>query len=215
MDNRQYGGLLLVTAFTGLIGGIGVNWSLMGALGWAQKTCEQTPVVRAERFEVVDKDGKLRATLGIGAEGATGLVLPDGLVLTDKNGQPRASLGLAADGAPGLMLYDPGLRYRVALDVAPDGAPALALAGKEGRTRAELILPTEGGPGLVLYDPGLHPRMTLDVSADGTPSVLLVGKDGTVLRKIPEALVVDYHAPATGATKKVAPDQTLDRKPKD
>src|SRR5215510_1620298 len=105
MDKRQYRGLLLVTAFSGLIGGMGVNWILMGTPVWAQKTCDQASVVRAERFEVVDKDGKLRATLGIGPEGASGLVMPDGLVLTDKNGQPRASLGLAADGAPGLMLY--------------------------------------------------------------------------------------------------------------
>lgn len=207
MNKGQYGGLLLVSTLAGLIGGMGANWVLMGAPVWAQKTCEPAPVIRAERFEVVDKDGKLRATLGTGAAGASGLVLPDGLVLTDKNGQPRASLGLAADdGAPGLMLYDPGLRYRVALDVAPDGAPALALASKEGRTRAELILPTEGGPGLVLYDPGLHPRVTLDVSPDGAPSLLLVGKDGTVLRKIPEALMVNHKARVRNARGKTSPD---------
>jgi hypothetical protein len=194
MNRRQYGGLLLVTVLVGFIGGVGANWVLMGALARARETCELPPVIRAERFEVVAQDGKVRATLGIGSAAASGLVLSDGLVLTDKNGHPRASLGLAADGAPGLILYDPGLRYRVALDVAPDGAPALALAGKEGRTRAELILPSEGGPGLILYDSWLRPRATLDVSSDGVPALLLTGKDGTVVGRMPEAPMTNHKA---------------------
>ncbi len=196
MTKRQYGGLLLGTTLAGFIGGIGANWVLIGAPVWAQKTCELPPVIRAERFEVVGKDGKLRATLGVGSTGAPGLVLSDGLVLIDNSGQPRANLGLAADGAPGLMLYDPGLRYRIALDVAPDGAPALALASKEGRTRAELVVPSESGPGLILYDARLQPRLTLDVSADGVPTLLLTGQDGTVLGRIPDAPSMNHKARA-------------------
>ncbi|MCS6926253.1 MAG: hypothetical protein NZ578_10190 [Candidatus Binatia bacterium] len=200
MDKRQYGGLLLGTILAGFIGGIGASWVLHSAPTWAQKTCELPAVIRAERFEVVDRDGKLRATLGTGSTGAPGPVLSDGLVLIDNNGQPRANLGLAADGAPGLMMYDPGLRYRIALDVAPDGAPALALASKEGRTRAELVLPSEGGPGLILYDARLQPRVTLDVSSAGLPALVLTGQNGTVLGRMPDAPSVNHKAQVENVT---------------
>lgn len=194
MTRRQYGGLLLATTVAGFLGGLGAHWALNAAPAVVQKTWDLPPVIRAERFEVVDRDGKLRATLGTGSTGAPGLVLSDGLVLIDNNGQPRANLGLAADGAPGLMLYDPGLRYRIALDVAPDGAPALALASKEGRTRAELVVPSEGGPSLILYDTRLQPRVTLDVSTAGVPTLLLTGQNGTVLGRVPDAPAVNHKA---------------------
>ena len=42
-------------------------------------------------------------------------------VLKDKSGRMRAALGIRADGTPGLGLFDEGGKVPLSLDISPDG----------------------------------------------------------------------------------------------
>jgi hypothetical protein len=89
-------------------------------------------VVRAQKFEVVDAQGRVRATLGL---------LPDGspsLELTDEQGKTRAQLSLYSDGSPYLGLQDAKLKTRAELSLDSGGRPSLALSDEQGKTRATM-----------------------------------------------------------------------------
>src|SRR2546427_8194711 len=72
MSKQQYGVLLAVALVSGLLSGVVSSYFMVGWLIAAQKlppqVVEQPPhtakVIQAERFEVVSKDGKIRAVLG-------------------------------------------------------------------------------------------------------------------------------------------------------
>lgn len=97
MGKKQSLLTIVLAVVAGFIGGGVSSWILTGRAVFAQPTPEQAKVIRAERFEVVDKDGKVRAGLGL-ADGGPGLRL------YDKDEKPRAVLGLF-QGEPYLRLY--------------------------------------------------------------------------------------------------------------
>jgi hypothetical protein len=72
---------------------------------------------------VRDRNGAIQAFLG----DKDGQVRLD---LWDRQGKRRASLGLGADGTPGLALYDREQRLRAELSLGPDGAPKFDLRDK-------------------------------------------------------------------------------------
>ena len=75
-------------------------------------------VIRANRFEVVDGEGRPRVVLG--TQGET-----SGLVLLDGNGQSVAELAVGDDtGATSLSLYDLRGSVRASLDLDPEGPKA-------------------------------------------------------------------------------------------
>src|SRR5262249_3740758 len=134
MSKKQYGIVLVVAMVAGLVGGMVSNWFLMGTPVFAQKAPQREKDLQAERFEVVDQAGKLRAILG---------VVPDGtlsLVLNDKAGRPRAGLTVVSNGAPFVALFDKDGKLRTKLALEPDGAPSLTLADDNGQARANLNL---------------------------------------------------------------------------
>ena len=75
------------------------------------------------------------------------------VLLRDRQGTVRAWLGLLADGSPGLMLVDREGQGGIALSAAADGAAALGFYDPAGRARVRLAVETDGAR-LVLYDPG-------------------------------------------------------------
>jgi len=82
--------------------------ALIGA-GTASLALMHRKVVTAQAFRLVDRDGKLRATLGLGPEGSAGLAVRD-------NGDVD----------------------RVVMYLQPDGSPAVSLADRDGQQRAVL-----------------------------------------------------------------------------
>jgi hypothetical protein len=50
---------------------------LVGTPVFAEKTPQETKIIRAEKFEVVDKDGKVRGELGLRSDGVPVLRLYD------------------------------------------------------------------------------------------------------------------------------------------
>ena len=95
-----------VALVAGLVGGMVSSWVLTGRPVSAQPTPKQAKVIRAESFEVVDKDGKVRAMFGMGEVGEPVLGL------LDKDSEPHAELGLV------------------------QGEPTLRFADKDGKSRA-------------------------------------------------------------------------------
>lgn len=112
------------------------------------------PVLRAERFEVVDKNGKIRALL---------TTLEDGrptLALVDESGEFRVWLFLSQDGSPKLVLTnkpflvltDAAGEFRLVLRLDQDGSPSLGLTDATGKFRSVMRLESDGSPVLLLND---------------------------------------------------------------
>src|SRR5215217_3140990 len=85
----------VVSAVVTFVSGALILAPISGAASTQQPTA---PVVRAERFELVDTAGKTRALLGVEADGTTGLLL------YDPAGTVRVSVGLTTDARPVLGL---------------------------------------------------------------------------------------------------------------
>lgn len=124
-----------------LVSGLGMMGALLVLPGYK---AQDPKVVRAERFEVMDKDGKIRAALGMYKEGPL-------LHLADENGKVRAALGIennvswltlrdenkrlraelsAGKNGPGLNLYDESGERLAGAGQQPRAAPQKAVAGK-------------------------------------------------------------------------------------
>ncbi len=125
-----------------------LNWRNWGVAPAAQ------PVVTAQKFVLIDAQGKAVAELGAAQGGS-------GLVLMDSAGQPRAALVLTSSGEPGLKLYD-----------------------DKGVVRAALVVATDGRTGLVLYDGHDKNRAALATGRDGAPAMVLFDRDGRAVKLI-------------------------------
>jgi hypothetical protein len=79
-----------------------------------------SPGSAVQALVVRDSNGNIRASLGHTGGKA-------GLDLWDAQGRRRATLGLGADGAPGLAFYDQDQRVRAELKLGPDGEPKFTL----------------------------------------------------------------------------------------
>jgi len=62
MDKKQYTLTVTLAVVAGLVGGVVSSWLFVGTPVFAQKT-EVAWVIKANRFTVVDEDGKERAAL--------------------------------------------------------------------------------------------------------------------------------------------------------
>jgi len=117
MNKRQYAVMLALAVVAGLLGGMVSNFLFVGTPVFAQKTPQVAEVIRAGRFEVVDKDGKVRALLSL-VDGEPGLLL------RDKDG--KGGVGLALGGAgrgSGLSFRDKDGKRSVMLAPGADGEP--------------------------------------------------------------------------------------------
>lgn len=148
--------------------------------------------VEAEKFVLLDGDGKQRAVLSEGERGVV-LALSDrdgttrvrlyvneqgtaGVSVRDAEGMSSAGLLVFKDGSPTMsFVYDGGLR--ASLRLGPDGAPTLALHGKEHRVDATLAVSRSGSPWLILRGKQ-KVWVVLSVSKEGVACLNLTGKDG-------------------------------------
>jgi hypothetical protein len=95
-------------------------------------------VVKAERFELVDKRGLPQATWSLGNDA-------NALAFLDKAGKVRAMFGVTSDGLPGLTLYDKSGAPRLYAYVGnDDSAPALKLLGQDNKVPVALSLDDNG-----------------------------------------------------------------------
>ena len=98
MNRKQYVLTVALSMIAGMAGGVLASQLFMGTPLFPWKTPLEVETIRAERFEVVDKNGTMRAVLGLGNDGVLALSL------NDQNGQNRAAFGLLG-GKPLLALF--------------------------------------------------------------------------------------------------------------
>ncbi|MFA4903337.1 MAG: hypothetical protein WC600_11415 [Desulfobaccales bacterium] len=112
----------------------------------------QTPnsPLEVQSLMVRDQNGYIRAWLGE-KDGKLALNL------RDQHGKLRAVMGLGADGAPALILYDEKQRIRAELQLGPNGEPRFTLRDKsslEGKTEQHTSGDPDNQQGLVVSNPG-------------------------------------------------------------
>jgi hypothetical protein len=95
MSRKQRGITVALALTSGLVGGVVSSQFLMSVPVFAEKPPQETQVIQAERFEVVDKDGKVRGELGLRNDGVPVLRL------YDEDGAPR--VGFSPKGDEGSM----------------------------------------------------------------------------------------------------------------
>lgn len=100
-------------------------------------------------------------------------------VLRDDSGKMRATLGLRADGTPGLAFYEKDGRARLSLDLGPNG-PAVNLMDGTGKPQAALATRSDGTPGLGFFDHDGQIRVSLDLYNGGLPAMNLFSDDGSL-----------------------------------
>ena len=93
-------------------------------------------VVRAERFELIDQDGRVRAVLALedDTEGPS-------LTFLDSNGTARVLVGISWNEMPQIQLAAPDGTARVALVARPEGEGMVVLVDDEQRSKT--ITPTD------------------------------------------------------------------------
>jgi len=104
-------------------------------------------VIRAQKFELVDAEGRVRGLMHMGRDGDS-----PALWILDEDGERRAGLGLLPDGTSGLALTDERGEARASLLLGPDGSPLLALTNEGGEVRAILRVLPDGTSGVALAD---------------------------------------------------------------
>ncbi len=105
---------------------------LMGQVQW--RDGRPDGLIEANTLVIRGQGGISRAWLGE----KDGTVL---LNLLDKAGKFRASMALGADGEPSLRLYDKGQKLRAELGLSADGEPGVNLLDQNGILRAALGSP--------------------------------------------------------------------------
>ncbi len=112
-----------------------------------------------------NQEGKDRVELTVGSDG-----LPI-LRVCDLAGKIRAGLGVTADGWTVLALFDQAEKARAHLSVKPDGSPDLNFRDQAGTRRAEVGLTLEGEPWVALFDQRGEARSVLGLKPDGSPDL--------------------------------------------
>jgi len=137
-------------------------------------------VVRAQRFELVDAQGRVRIDLGMGVDGSTPCVR-----LLDGQDQPRIRLSLRPDGIPALTLLGEKGETRAELSLGADGGPILGLGDEKGQPRAVLRVTADGSSILGLFDDKGKGGAGLAVLSDGRASLGLSDDKGKVIWRAP------------------------------
>jgi hypothetical protein len=153
------------------------------------------PVIRAEHFQLLDREGRVRGRLGVDDQGVARLALfgedaaaplvslaagPQGRVhleLGDAQHQSAVTLQTDPHGSPNIALYQAG-NLRLGLEVPKDGEPALNFYDK-GNRFITLGLTQHGDPQLAFYGEGQKPALEMVGKKNGDRSVTLFGKNGT------------------------------------
>jgi len=103
--------------------------AVAAAYAAGQAKTDAPKVVRAQRFEVVDGEGKVLATLGVEAEGSPALRLHG------KKGKGGIILAVLPNGNPMQALFDDKDKMRVEVLVfSGDSSPRLALNDENAKT---------------------------------------------------------------------------------
>jgi len=131
---------------------VAAGYGVLYAAGTAHREALTAPLVRAERFELVDSSGEV-----------------------------RGAWYYAEDGSSGIALSDQRGTVRVLLDFAGDDGEGLTLRDREGKLAAWVGIGSDGNPRVHLFDKQERPRCGLELNADGSAEVAVYDEEGKAL----------------------------------
>ena len=163
MSRNQFVVTLSLATLFGLLGGLLGVWLFLPQEVSAQSSDPSSEVITAGMFRVMDAEGNIRASLGVGPTGAAYLAI------SDKAAQLRT----------GLAVYQ--------------GNPSLVFYHKNADTSSGFPHPLDEGSGVWLYDDKNNLRAILgslpERSGSGIPesttSLVLLDEKGNFLSKVP------------------------------
>ncbi|MCK4850670.1 MAG: hypothetical protein KAT11_04920 [Phycisphaerae bacterium] len=178
MNRKQYIVALLVLILAGFIGGAATTWLFTPRVVFAATPEQGDPqVLRAQGFELVDSQGKVRAMLNLcdNDKGAN-------LTFIDQVGEVRALLGINKD-MPGFSFFDRTGQMRVALGVL-DNKAVLGFSDLKGTQRVG-IGAVEQGASLEFSGPQNSQARIVVKIENNEPSIGIAESDGKMLWKTP------------------------------
>lgn len=129
--------------------------------------------VVAERFLLRDRDGVVRAALGVNDQGEVALALFDG------RGEARADIGVTQDGLPRVELFGSHGHTRALMNVDENDTPSLALYDRaKARIVATLV---EDCPMIALCDRDSRRQITLAVQDGAAQQVFERGPQDPIV----------------------------------
>ena len=133
-------------------------------------------MVKARDFAVIDNEGRIRATLGMGPTGPV-------LEFSGESGKLRVLLGMDK-GIPALVLGDEHGNDRIMLHVNPVG-PCLALLDSNMKIQAQLQGDVAGGAMLAFFDENQKSRITIS-QIGPLPVIVVRDENGNAVFSIPD-----------------------------
>lgn len=146
---------------------LAVAWILtlaaLALLGpWTPRAVSQSQVVRATALEIVDRAGRIGATLD-------SVNRKPSLWLYGEDGGRRAGLTVGPGGTPELVLVDMQGTPRISLRVGAERAAEIRVADSRGHTRLGVWVDYNDEPGIWMLDELTRPRIGLKVLSGGVP----------------------------------------------
>ena len=190
MSNKTNCPVICLSLLSGLVFGMASNWLFGIRSVSAQQTRPTTKIVRTERLEIVDKQGKAAATFEILPSG-----LPRLLVGDNENGVALGSQSVVIKSSGEMAMMGPlqpsGLGKLGMSLISPNypflylGARGISMFDKYGDNRFSFVVAPEKNYATMLSmsDRG-NPRVLLMV-ADGAGSLQVLNSNGGILGSIP------------------------------
>ncbi len=133
---------------------------------WTPQGATQPQVVRTSAVEILDRDGRIRATLDA-------VNRRPSLWLYGDDGRRRAGLVVGVGGAPEFVLADTQGRPRLSLRAGFDRAAEVRLADGSGHTRLGMWIGYDDEPGIWFLDELSRPGIGMKLLSGGVPRVWL------------------------------------------
>ena len=129
MGRSQTGVLIMVSVFSGLLGGIVATCLVGGGLVTAQEPAGAVPaVISAKEFRLIDQQGHTRALLSFSDEGQPIFIMRDGFDIA------RVRVGISKD--TGVDVRDVDGKTRLVLSVDDEGVPSLVVRDRKHQTKS-------------------------------------------------------------------------------
>lgn len=171
MTRKQYAFAFASMVMAGFLGGLMSGRIFTAQPILAQATHEK--MIRAERFELVDKNGRVLAELGTRPAGVGDRTV--GLILNGVKGHGEFRISVTEDGRPFLTMNDRNGSYRFGIIVGPDRNPEISFSGTD---RSLMLLSMFDGPRLVFRDSNEKDRLSLGIGKAGEPYLRFNDKAG-------------------------------------
>jgi hypothetical protein len=166
-----------------VVGRMGSGWgvALLVIAFWtlehvtARVTAENpkdSKAVTAERFVVVDANGKERAQFGMHSGGEIALVI------WNKDEHEVASLGIDKAGLPRLSFSNPKGKTLVSVGLMDEQSPVIVLYDKDEVRRMALAVKENGVTTMQLMDQNKKPRLSITNDRAGNPEIAFLRESG-------------------------------------